>query len=116
MHVISEKMLREFWVVHPDSEAPLRAWSRVVNQAKWKTFADVREAIPHADLVGDLTVFNIGENRYRLIVAVHTNRGKVFVRHVLTHPEYDRGQWKEKPSPPRHQSKTKAPQRKDKPE
>ena len=26
--------------------------------------------------------------------AVHFNTGKVFVRHVLSHAEYDRGQWK----------------------
>jgi mRNA interferase HigB len=40
------------------------------------------------------TVFNIGGNKYRLVTVIHFNRGKVFVRHVLTHEEYTRGQWK----------------------
>jgi mRNA interferase HigB len=49
---------------------------------------------PTADKVGNFVVFNIGGNKYRLITAVHFNRGKVYVRHVLTHQEYDRGTWK----------------------
>lgn len=98
MHVISEKKLRGFWAIHPDAEAPLRAWHRVAEKAKWETFADVRSTFPTADLVGDLTVFNIGGNKYRLIVAIHLNRGKAYVRHVLTHAESDLGKWKEKPT------------------
>jgi mRNA interferase HigB len=45
--------------------------------------------------VNKLTVFNIGGNKYRLIAAIHFNRGKVYIRHVLTHAEYERGHWKE---------------------
>jgi len=41
-----------------------------------------------------LTVFNIGGNKYRLIVAIHYNRRKVHIREVLTHAEYDRNDWK----------------------
>src|SRR4051812_3373284 len=99
MHVISEKKLRAFWTLHPDSGGPLRTWIRVAEKAEWRTFADVRAVFPHADLVGDRTIFNIGGNKYRLIAVVHFNRGKVYVRHILTHADYDRGQWKEPPSP-----------------
>ncbi|HEV3263201.1 MAG TPA: type II toxin-antitoxin system HigB family toxin [Gemmataceae bacterium] len=95
MHVIAKKRLREFWALHPDAEAPLRAWHQAARQEEWRNFADVRERFPHADRVGKLTVFNVGGNKYRLIAAIHYNRGKVYVRHVLTHAEYDRGDWKE---------------------
>ena len=44
--------------------------------------------------VDDGMVFNIGGNKYRLVASVHFNRGKVYIRHVLTHAEYDRGGWK----------------------
>jgi mRNA interferase HigB len=44
--------------------------------------------------VGKLTVFNIGGNKVRLIAALHYNRGKVYIRAVLTHAEYDTGAWK----------------------
>jgi mRNA interferase HigB len=96
MHVISRKRLREFWKLHPRAEGPLRAWHRVARHEEWESFADVRAFFPHADQVGKLTVFNIGGNKYRLIAAIHFNRGKVFVRHVLTHAQYDRGEWKER--------------------
>jgi mRNA interferase HigB len=95
MHVISEKKLREFWQQWPEAETPLRAWCRVAEQAVWETFADVRAVYAHADQVGRCTVFNIGGNKFRLVVVVHFNRGKVFVRHVMTHDEYNKGTWKE---------------------
>ena len=44
--------------------------------------------------VGRFTVFDVGGNKYRLITAIHFNRRKVYVRRVLTHAEYDRGDWK----------------------
>ena len=42
-----------------------------------------------------MIVINICGNRFRLIAAIHFNRGKVYIRHVLTHADYDRGDWKQ---------------------
>ena len=94
MHVISEKKFRDFWSTHPAAEAPLRAWLRVAEHSNWGSFAEVRLAYPHADRVGRFTVFNVGGNKYRLVVDIHFNRGKLYVRHVLTHQDYDKGTWK----------------------
>jgi mRNA interferase HigB len=94
MHVISPKALRNFWARQPDSEQPLRRWYKVVTTRDFGSFAELREAFPSADAVNDLTVFNIGGNKYRLIASIHFHRHKVYVRHVLTHVEYDRGDWK----------------------
>ena len=94
MHVISRKKLREAWNVIPGLEKPLRAWIKVAEKAKWERFSDIRAQLKSADQVGKLCVFNILGNRYRLICDVHYNRGKVYVRHVLTHAEYDQQQWK----------------------
>jgi mRNA interferase HigB len=44
-----------------------------------------------------LTVFNIGGNRYRLIARVEYEQQRVYIRHVLTHAEYDKGAWKNDP-------------------
>jgi mRNA interferase HigB len=62
--------------------------------ANFRNFDELRATFPSADTVDDLIVFNIGGNKYRLIASIHFNRGKVYVRHVLTHSEYDRGVWK----------------------
>ena len=76
------------------AEAPLRAWIKHVKRSHWKNFSDIRSSYPHADQIGRLTVFNIGGNKYRLVVAIHLNHGKVFIRYILTHTEYDSGHWK----------------------
>ena len=94
MHVISKRRLREFWEQYPNARAPLEAWHQIAKHAEWENFSDVRRAFRTADRVGKLTVFNIGGNKYRLIAAIHFNRERLFVRHVLTHAEYDRGMWK----------------------
>jgi mRNA interferase HigB len=95
MHVISMKRLREFWTTHPDAEGPLRSWYRVVKQANWLRFSDVRTFYRSADQVGKFIVFNIAGNKYRLITVIHFNTGRVYVRQVLTHADYTRGRWKE---------------------
>lgn len=95
MHVISEKKLRAFWAIHPEAETPLRAWARVAREARWERSADIRATDPHADQVGRFTVFNIGGNKFRLVVVVHFDRGRLFVRHVMTHRVDDQGGWKD---------------------
>ena len=94
MRVISRKALREFGARHPDAGVPLGIWFRIARKATWKSLVDVRKTYPHADLVGPYTVFNIKGNAYRLIVKIEYQFGLIFIRHVLTHPEYDQGAWK----------------------
>jgi mRNA interferase HigB len=94
MHVISQKRLRIFWQEYGQAEAALRAWYRVVRTARWMRFMDVRATYPHADLVGKFIVFNVGGNNYRLVTEINFNTHNVFIRHVLTHDEYDKGKWK----------------------
>ncbi len=94
MHIISRKALRVFWEKHPDSQAPLIRWFRVVRNTQFGSFAEIRAVFPSADKVGEWVVFNVGGNKYRLIASVHYNRGKLYVRDVLTHREYDEEKWK----------------------
>ncbi|MBM3995111.1 MAG: type II toxin-antitoxin system HigB family toxin [Planctomycetes bacterium] len=94
MHVISKKKLREFWARHPQAKPPLQAWYKIAKAAEWQDFAEVRPTLGSADRVGRFVVFNIGGTKFRLIAAIHYSRGKLFFRHVLTHEEYDRDNWK----------------------
>jgi mRNA interferase HigB len=100
MRVISLKPLREFWERYPDAEQPLRQWYKTTAFAEWTSLQDVRQDYPHADGIrtqrGDtLTVFNIGGNKYRLVARIRYDYQLVNIRAVLTHREYDEGQWKE---------------------
>ncbi len=94
MHVISRKALKEAATRHADLETALETWYRIAKKAQWKSLADVRKTYPQADMVGTCTVFNIKGNAYRLIVRINYRTGRVFIRHVLTHAEYDREGWK----------------------
>lgn len=94
MHIITRKRLMEFERTHPDARAPLNAWSTIVRKTDYTSFADLRATFPSADQVGRFTVFNIGGNKFRPIAAIHYNRKKLYVRHVLTHAEYDQGAWR----------------------
>ena len=94
MHIISRKALRLFWEQRPDSQTALVRWFKVVRHTKYGNFTELRATFPSADKAGHWIVFNIGGNKYRLITSIHFKRGKVYIRHVLTHQEYDQGSWK----------------------
>jgi len=95
MHIITRKRLLEFSKKHPDSEEPLDRWYRIVKQSNYKSFAELRKTFPTVDQVGSFTVFNIGGNKYRLIAYIVFSTKRVYIRNILTHPEYDKGKWKE---------------------
>jgi len=95
MHVITRKRLNDFAEKYPDTISSLAHWHQLMRKNKFANFVNLRAMFPHADQVGKFTVFNIGGNKARLIAAVHYNRNKIYIRHVLTHKEYDAGKWKE---------------------
>lgn len=94
MHAIAKPVLVEVREKHPDAEDSFQKWFRTMESEIFVDFNDLRATFASADHVDGLTVFNIGGNKYRLIAAIHYNRHKVFIRAVLPHAEYDRGEWK----------------------
>jgi mRNA interferase HigB len=94
MHLISRKRLKEAAQKHSDLAAPLDAWYRIAKKAKWTSLADIRNTWASTDSVEQYTVFNIKGNDYRLITEINFRTGRVFIRHVLAHAEYDRERWK----------------------
>ena len=94
VRVISRQALREFWKRHPDSESSLARWFKIMQRTEFDSLEDLHATFPSADMVGQLFVFGIGGNKYRVIASIHFNRRKVYVRAVLTHREYEKGVWK----------------------
>ena len=95
MRIISRKTLNDFAAIHPYAEAALTDWYKKLKAASFHSLAEVRAIFPTADLVGKLTVFNVGGNSVGVVTAIHYNRGRVYIRAVLTHAEYDKSAWKE---------------------
>ncbi len=94
MRVISRRALREFWEANPQAKEPLLAWFRIMERSTFTNFNAIKQTFRAADYVPPCTVFDIGGNKFRIITAIHYNRERVYVRHVLTHTEYDR--WSER--------------------
>jgi len=94
VHVISKKAIQSFVERHADGAEPLAAWYRIITRTRFANMAELRKAFNSVDVVSGLHVFNIAGNRFRLIAAIHFNVGRVYIRHVLTHAEYDKGAWK----------------------
>ncbi|MEO5362031.1 MAG: type II toxin-antitoxin system HigB family toxin [Magnetococcus sp. DMHC-8] len=94
MHTIAKSALVEFWQKHPPAAGPLQAWYRTMESGVFVDFNNLKATFASADYVDPFTVFNMGGNKYRLITVIHYNRRKVFIRAILTHEEYSRGDWK----------------------
>lgn len=93
MRIVSHRKLKEFYETpgHEDAKVPLERWYQIVEEAEWQSFSDLRSDFGSADSVGNQHyVFNIGGNKYRLVVVVKYVMGFVFIRWVGTHSEYDK--------------------------
>lgn len=94
MRVITNRRLLEFAARHADASEPLQGWRKVMECVGYANFAELRLAFGTVDKVGELHVFNIAGNKYRLIAFVHYGRQLCYIKHILTHTEYDKGDWK----------------------
>ena len=90
MRVISNKTLTNFSTIHPAADEPLQAWRKIIESRSFINFADIKTAFHATDKVGYFFVFDIGGNKYRIVAAIHFDYQKLYVRHVLTHKEYDK--------------------------
>lgn len=93
---VSRRALRDFADAHQDAQTPLDDWYRTTKRSRWTSLVDVRRTYPHADAVGEFTVFNIGGNKYRVAAYINYRTGKVYIRHVMTHEEYSGEDWKKR--------------------
>ena len=91
MNVIARKTLRTFWTATPAAEAPMAAWLKVVEKARWDSFRDVQATFNSVDLVaGTKLVFNIGGGKFRLVAHASFQLKTLFVLFVGTHGDYDK--------------------------
>jgi mRNA interferase HigB len=90
MHVISIKMLRDFWSKHPEAESVLRQWHAIVENTEFKDFAHIKEFFNSADYIPPYIVFDVAGNNYHVVVVVQYRSKRVYVREVMTHKEYDK--------------------------
>ena len=99
MRIIKVPFLAEAAKKHPKARKWIENWCSIVKEVPWKNIQDVRASYPSADTVtvgsgSNVVVFNVCGNDFRLIVAIHYNRGIVYTLRFLTHAEYSKDKWK----------------------
>lgn len=93
MHVISHRKLKEFYETsgREDSRVALERWYDIALNADWHSIAEIKNDFPATDYVGNQHyVFDIRGNKYRLVVVIKFTIGRIFIRFVGTHAEYDK--------------------------
>ena len=94
LHIISHRKISEAMQRLPYGASALDAWYRVMKQSTPTNFSEMKRLFNAVDRVGKFHVFDIGGNKIRLIAVVKYQGERVYIRHVLTHTEYDQEQWK----------------------
>ncbi|MGH9395978.1 MAG: type II toxin-antitoxin system HigB family toxin [Terriglobia bacterium] len=97
MHIITEKHLNRAADQYLDAAKEIAAWRKIVKAARWRNFVEVRQVFKDADAVKGYVIFNIRQNRYRLVTIIHYSRekerrlteGHVYIRSFLRHKQYD---------------------------
>ncbi|MEO3705000.1 type II toxin-antitoxin system HigB family toxin [Trichormus azollae] len=77
MRVISNRILREFWEKHSQSQSGLLVWYQRILDSELETLNDVRKIF-----------------QSRLITYINYEFQLLFIRTVLTYAEYDKENWK----------------------
>jgi mRNA interferase HigB len=91
MRVISRRALTEFAAQHKPSVAPLSAWYSIVKAKRYLNSHELKADFGSADFrKNGIVIFNIGGNKYRLVAHFRYDIGFVYIKHVVTHAEYDR--------------------------
>ena len=87
---MTEKRIREF--IERSRVPPVRcgAGSIPSSPGDWRNPGELKGTFASASLVGALTVFNVGGNKYRIAAFVHYRKQIVFIKEIGTHEEYDK--------------------------
>ena len=93
MRIIALSTLRTFWESHPtysEAKTPLVELYRHMEKAIYPTPQALKAELRTASILkSGRVVFNVGGNKYRVIMAIDYQRQLGFVRFVGTHMQYD---------------------------
>ena len=92
MHIISKSTLKDFWEQHPQAKAPLEEW---YSRVKRNDFSSPQEIKANFGTTLDFLsenriIFDIGGNKYRLIVRSVYEKKRFYILFIGTHKDYDR--------------------------
>lgn len=93
MHVISKHAFREAARSHPNQASALAAVYRVLSKGDFFDPDAMRRVFPSLDNFRyrkKWWVIDVAGNRLRLIAFIQFKQNRLYVKHILTHAQYDR--------------------------
>ena len=91
MRIIARRTLSTFWRKHRDAEGSLKAWFAEVKAAKWQTMEDLKQTYGAASVIdSERVIFNIGGNKYRLVVKLWFPGQALWIKFIGTHKSYEK--------------------------
>jgi mRNA interferase HigB len=93
VRIIAVSTLKAFLKRSPaysDAHDPIMAWVQQVKAADWANPAELKRELRSASILRDgRVVFNVGGNKYRIVVWINYPYRVVYIRFVGTHAQYD---------------------------
>lgn len=91
MKILRKSLLNEFKTKHTDAIGWIDNWVSDVEGSVWENPQHIKKKYPSASILpGNVLIFNVKGNSYRLEVKVAYKTGNVFVAWAGTHSDYDK--------------------------
>ena len=93
MHVISKRPFNEAAKAHPNQRQALEDLYRVLRKSEFASPEEMRRVFPSLDNFKHKDkwwVLDVGGNHLRIIAFIQFVQKRMYVKHILTHAEYDK--------------------------
>lgn len=93
MHVISKRPFSEAAARYPNQRQAIMDVYSVLKRARFDSPDQMRQVFPSLDNFkyrDKWWVVNIGGNHLRMMAFIQFNQNRIFVKHIVTHAEYDK--------------------------
>ena len=95
MNVVAYRTVRTFIAAYPESETVMRDWYNALSKLEPQNFAELKALFPSVDAVqqkdGTIAfIFNLGGNKYRVVIRIDFEYKVAFILFVFTHTQYDK--------------------------
>ena len=91
MLIVGRQKLSDFVDAHADARSWIENWIADTGQAHWRMPQDIKNVYASVSfLSGNVVIFNVKGNHYRLEVQLSYNTHVVIVRWAGTHAEYNK--------------------------
>jgi len=95
MLMINQDLIEQFCKLHPEAKGAFQPFIKIIESNSFPNSHGLHNSFSRSvNRVKPYYVFDIGGNKYRLIAKINFQVQIVSIRRVLTHKEYDKGDWK----------------------